>query len=379
MPSAPTLRIFESIKEIPRQPWNELAGSNPFLKHEFLSALQDSGCAVSETGWEARFLTLWQEEVLVAGMPLYLKYHSWGDFVFDHAWAQAYERAGLRYYPKLQSSVPFTPATGNRLFAATPELRAALLQAAIRFAQELGVSSLHILFPPEAQAKEIQTQGMMLRQGTQFHWRNTGFADFNAYLASMSHDKRKRIKQERRKVKEAGITFERLTGKQITDEHWLHYQRCYENTHQQYRSPQALNLDFFRRVSASMSENILLVIALRDGQPIAGALNFYHQEALFGRSWGALEFHSGLHFEACYYQAIEFCFEHNIPLFEGGAQGEHKLSRGFLPETTWSAHWIADPRFANAVEDFLQRESRGVAMYIDELNEHSPFKQQADI
>jgi len=376
---SPSLKIYDAIHEIPRQQWNALAGSNPFLKHEFLSALQDSCCAVTETGWEARFLTLWQDDTLVAAMPLYLKYHSWGDFVFDHAWAQAYERAGLCYYPKLQSSIPFTPATGNRLLAATPELRAALLQAAIRLAQELGVSSLHVLFPPEAQAKELETQGMMLRQGTQFHWRNTGFADFEAYLASMSHDKRKRIKQERRKVKEAGITFERLTGKQITDEHWVLYQRCYENTHQQYRSPQALNLDFFRRVSASMSENILLVIALREGQPIAGALNFYHQDALFGRSWGALEFHSGLHFEACYYQAIEFCFELNIPLFEGGAQGEHKLSRGFLPETTWSGHWIADPRFSNAVENFLEREARGVAMYVDELNEHSPFKQQADI
>lgn len=370
----PTLRIVESIKEIPSEQWDFLAGSNPFLSHAFLSSLQESGCASPETGWIAKFITLWQDEQLIAGMPLYLKYHSWGDFVFDHAWAQAYERAGLHYYPKLQSSIPFTPATGMRLLAPTPELRAALLQAAIRLAQELGVSSLHCLFPTEAQAQEMQEQGMMLRQGAQFHWRNTGFADFEAYLANMTRDKRKRINQERRKVKDAGITFQRLTGSQITDAHWLHFQRCYENTHEQYRSPQALNLDFFRRIGALMAEKILLVIALRDGKPIAGALNFFHHEALYGRSWGALEFHSGLHFETCYYQAIEFCFEHNIPLFEGGAQGEHKLSRGFLPETTWSAHWLAHPRFSQAIEDFLQRETKGVAMYIDELNEHTPFK-----
>ena len=216
---------------------------------------------------------------------------------------------------------------------------------------------------------------MMLRKGVQFHWRNPGYADFDAYLASMSHDKRKRIKQERRKVKEAGISFELVTGDSISDTHWTFFERCYANTHLQYNSPQALNLDFFRRIGASMANNILLVIALRDGQPIASALNFYHQEALYGRSWGALKYHPGLHFEACYYQAIEFCIERKISVFEGGAQGEHKLSRGFLPETTWSAHWLAHPRFSQAVDDFLKRETRGMNFYMDELNERSPFKQ----
>ncbi|MDP3686378.1 MAG: GNAT family N-acetyltransferase, partial [Sulfurimicrobium sp.] len=345
------------------------------LSHAFLSALQESGCATPETGWRAQFLTLWQDGALVGAMPLYLKSHSWGEFVFDWAWAEAYQHQGLDYYPKLLCAVPFTPVTGLRLLAPTPELRAALLHAALRLAQEMGVSSLHCLFPPEAEAQEMQQQGMMLRRGVQFHWRNPGYADFDAYLASMSHDKRKRIKQERRKVKEAGITFERLTGNAISTAHWEFFYRCYVNTHLQYNSPQALNLDFFRRIGASMADNILLVLALRDGQPIASALNFYNHEALYGRSWGALEYQPALHFEACYYQAIEFCIEQNIPLFEGGAQGEHKLSRGFLPETTWSAHWLAHPRFSQAVDDFLKRETRGMSFYMDELNERSPFKQ----
>ncbi len=375
MSQIPTLRIIESISEIPASQWNALAGSNPFLSHAFLGALQESGCATPENGWRAQFLTLWQGDALVGAMPLYLKTHSWGEFVFDWAWAEAYQRQGLDYYPKLLCAVPFTPVAGLRILAPTPELRTALLHAALQLAQEMGVSSLHCLFPPEAQAQEMQQQGMMLRQGVQFHWRNPAYADFDAYLAGMSHDKRKRIRQERRKVKEAGISFERLSGSRITDKHWTFFERCYASTHLQYNSPQALNLDFFRRIGASMADNILLVMALRDGQPIASALNFYNQEALYGRSWGALEYHPGLHFEACYYQAIEFCIENKIPVFEGGAQGEHKLSRGFLPETTWSAHWLAHPRFAQAVDDYLKRETRGMSFYMDELNERSPFKQ----
>ncbi|BCB25718.1 hypothetical protein SKTS_06040 [Sulfurimicrobium lacus] len=375
MSQPPILRIVETISDIPAAQWNALAGSNPFLSHAFFSALQESGCATPETGWRAQFLTLWQGGELVGAMPLYLKSHSWGEFVFDWAWAEAYQRQGLDYYPKLLCAVPFTPVTGLRILAPTPELRAALLHAALRLAQELGVSSLHCLFPPEDQAQEMQREGMMLRQGMQFHWRNPGYADFDAYLAGMSHDKRKRIRQERRKVKDAGITFEHLSCDKISDAHWIFFERCYARTHLQYNSPQALNLDFFRRIGASMADNVLLVMALRDGQPIASALNFYHQEALYGRSWGALEYHPGLHFEACYYQAIEFCIERRISVFEGGAQGEHKLSRGFLPETTWSAHWLAHPRFAAVVDDYLRRETRGMSFYMDELNERSPFKQ----
>ena len=365
---------MEAIADIPAVQWDSLAGSNPFLSHAFLRALQDSGCATPQTGWRAQFLTFWQNSDLVGAMPLYLKFHSYGEFVFDRAWAEAYQRHGLRYYPKLLCAVPFTPVAGLRVLAALPETRAQLLRTALRLAQELGVSSLHCLFPDEGQALEMQREGMMLRQGVQFHWRNPGYSDFNAYLSCMSHDKRKRIKQERRKVRDAGMTFERIRGKKITEENWEFYIRCYENTHRQYNSPQPLNLDFFQRIGATMPENILLIIALHDGQPIASALNFYNQDTLYGRSWGALEYHPGLHFETCYYQAIEFCIEQKITIFEGGAQGEHKLARGFLPTQTWSAHWLAHDEFARAVEDFLQREASSVTQYVDELNESNPFK-----
>jgi hypothetical protein len=307
-------------------------------------------------------------------MPLYLKTHSWGEFVFDWAWAEAYQRQGLSYYPKWLSAVPFTPATGPRLLAASAEVRTELIRAAMKLAQESGASSLHCLFPDEAQAREMEQQGLMLRRGVQFHWRNPGFAGFEDYLAAMSHDKRKRIRQERRKVHAAGIRFERLRGPQITPEHWAFFYRCFSHTFRQYNSPQPLNLDFFRRIGAAMPDNLLLVIAMRDGEPIAAALNFHNQHTLYGRSWGALEYHPGLHFETCYYQAIEFCIAQGITLFEGGAQGEHKLARGFLPETTWSAHWLAHPEFARAIEEFLERECRSLDDYVDELNDSSPFK-----
>lgn len=369
------IKIIETISDIPATQWDALAENNPFLKHAYLSALQETGCATPETGWQAQFITLWEGEQLLGGMPLYLKFHSYGEFVFDWAWADAYQRNGLRYYPKLVCSVPFTPATGPRLLAQTPELRAQLLRAALELAHEPGISSLHLLFPYESQAEEMQAQGMMLRRGVQLHWRNAGYADFDAYLASMRRDKRKKIKQERRKVSDAGITFQHIRGEQITPEQWGFFVRCYEHTHVQYNSPQPLNLEFFQRIGATMPEHILLIIASRDGQPIAGAINFYNHDTLFGRSWGALEYHPGLHFETCYYQAIDFCINNRIDLFEGGAQGEHKLARGFLPSVTWSAHWLAHPQFAKAVEEFLKRETGGIDQYMDELNDSNPFKQ----
>ena len=371
------IKVIETISDIPAAQWDALAENNPFLKHAFLSALQETGCATPETGWQAQFITLWEDGQLRGGMPLYLKFHSYGEFVFDWAWADAYQRNGLRYYPKLVCSVPFTPASGPRLLAKTPELRAQLVRAALELAHQPGISSLHLLFPYESQAKEMQAQGMMLRRGVQLHWHNAGYADFDAYLAGMRRDKRKKIKQERRRVSDAGITFTHVRGEQITPEQWDFFVRCYAHTHVQYNSPQPLNLAFFQRIGATMPEHILLIIALRDGQPIAGAINFYNHDTLFGRSWGALEYHPGLHFETCYYQAIEFCIKNKIDLFEGGAQGEHKLARGFLPSVTWSAHWLAHPQFAKAVEEFLQREAGGIDQYMDELNDSNPFKQQA--
>jgi predicted N-acyltransferase len=383
------LRIIEDLAEIPAAQWDALRrmtpGDNPFLSYAFLRALQDSRCASPTTGWTPQFITLWQESEqvgeqngeLIGAMPLYVKSHSWGEFVFDWAWAEAYERHGLRYYPKLVSSVPFTPVTGARLLAASDAVRAQLIAAALQLAKDSDASSLHCLFPPEDQALELQQQGMLLRKGVQFHWRNPGYVDFADYLSGMRRDKRKKIQQERRRVNDAGIRFEHLRGEQITLEHWQFFMRCYARTHLQFNSPQALNLDFFLRVGATMPENILLIIALKGDQPIASALNFHDQHALYGRSWGTLEYHDGLHFETCYYQAIEFCIANQIATFEGGAQGEHKLARGFLPVTTWSAHWLAHPRFASAVEEFLQRESGGIERYVDELNENSPFKRAA--
>jgi predicted N-acyltransferase len=371
-----SIKIVEAIADIPAAQWNELAGNNPFLSHAYLCALQQSGCATPNTGWHAQFLTLWQDDHLVGAMPLYFKTHSYGEFVFDWAWADAYQRHGLRYYPKLVGAVPFTPVAGARILAASPVLRSQLIHAALQLAQESGASSLHILFPDEHQALEMQQQGMMLRHGFQLHWRNPGYADFDEYLAAMRRDKRKKINKERRRVADAGISFEHVRGEDITAAQWDFFMHCYAHTHRQFNSPQPLNRDFFQRISASMPQNILLIVAIRCGKPIASALNFYNQDTLFGRSWGALEYHPALHFEACYYQAIEFCIANKIALFEGGAQGEHKLARGFLPTATWSAHWLAHPEFSHAVEDFLQREAGGVDQYIDELNDSSPFKQQ---
>ncbi len=372
------LRIIEDLAEIPAAQWDALRavtpGDNPFLAYAFLRALQDSRCASPTTGWTPQFITLWQENELIGAMPLYIKSHSWGEFVFDWAWAEAYERHGLHYYPKLVSSVPFTPVSGARLLAASDAVRAKLIAAALQLAKDSGASSLHCLFPPESQALEMRQHGMLLRKGVQFHWRNPGYVDFADYLSGMRRDKRKKIQQERRRVNDAGIHFEHLRGEQITPEHWQFFMRCYARTHQQFNSPQALNLDFFLRIGAEMPENLLLIIAFKGDQPVASALNFYDAQALYGRSWGTLEYHDGLHFETCYYQATEFCIANRIATFEGGAQGEHKLARGFLPVTTWSAHWLAHPRFASAVEEFLQRESGGIERYVDELNENSPFK-----
>jgi uncharacterized protein len=414
--NSPILKIIENLADIPVEQWNALAGNDPFLSHAYLYALQESGCATAQFGWHAQFLTLWQEKRLLGAMPLYLKMNSVGEHVFDFAWADAYHRHGLHYYPKLVCTVPFTPVTGKRLLAATSEVRALLLRYALEYAREgvvrvvdgdsafskdstlslalslqgrgdsmlqgrgdlrakeSRVSSLHCLFIDEADAKEMQAQGMMLRQDVQFHWQNPGYCDFDDFLAALSRDKRKRIKQERRKVKEAGIELQCITGEQATTEQWAFFASCYAHTRQMHHSPPALNDDFFRRISTTMKQNTLLVIATREGRMIASALNLFTDEVLYGRSWGAFEFHSGLHFEACYYQAIEFCIARNIKTFEGGAQGEHKLARGFLPVTTRSAHWLAHPQFAQAVEKYLKQETDAISEYVDELNERSPFK-----
>ena len=378
--SSPTLKIIEDLAEIPAAQWDALAGGDPFLSHAYLFALQQSGCATAEAGWQAQFITLWQEERLLGGMPLYLKMHSVGEHVFDFAWAAAYRQHGLRYYPKLVCCVPFTPVTGARRLAQSDEVREMLLRHALELAQEAEVSSLHCLFLNEADIETAQQLGMMLRQDVQFHWQNLhpaenrAYRDFDDFLAALSRDKRKRIKQERRRVREAGITLECVTGDSATPEQWAFFAACYAHTRQLHNSPPALNDDFFHRIGAALPQHTLLVIASREGRMIASALNIVTDTVLYGRSWGAFEFHSGLHFEACFYQAIEFCIARGIRTFEGGAGGEHKLARGFLPVTTHSAHWLAHPEFSQAVEHYLQRETDAIESYREELNARSPFK-----
>ena len=368
------MQVVDSISAIPVVAWDALAGDSPFLAHAFILALEMSGSAVAGTGWQTQFLLAYEQSRLVGAMPMYLKSHSYGEYVFDWAWAEAYERHGLAYYPKLLCAVPFTPVTGGRLLANSDAIRVALIEAALNLARESGVSSLHCLFPTEQQAQLCCDAGMLLRKNVQFHWHNRDYIDFDAYLAEMNNEKRKKIKQERRRVREAGIQFEWVLGNDATPTQWAFFYECYQLTYQLHRSTPYLNLDFFQRIGASMGEHILLVFAVREGRPIASALNMFNQHTLYGRYWGALEFYSGLHFEACYYQAIEFCIARNIRVFEGGAQGEHKLARGFLPTVTWSAHWLAHAGFTHAVEDFLQRESTGVDHYASELFERNPFK-----
>ena len=382
--NSPTLKIIEDLTDIPAAEWDALAGGNPFLSHAYLYALQLSGCATAQFGWQAHFITVWQGDHLLGGMPLYLKMNSVGEHVFDFAWAEAYHQHGLRYYPKLVCTVPFTPVTGARLLAANDEVRALLLASALALAKELGVSSLHCLFLNEADAQLAQAQGMMLRQDVQFHWQNAlpsqnrCYRDFEEFLESLSRDKRKRIRQERRRVCESGVTLQCVTGDVATPEQWDFFAACYAHSRQIHHSPPALNDDFFRRIGAALPRHTLLVIASREGRMIASALNIFTDTVLHGRSWGAFEFHSGLHFEACYYQAMEFCIARGIRTFGGGAGGEHKLARGFLPVTTVSAHWLAHAQFAQAVEDYLQRETNAIAGYVDELNERSPFRQGGD-
>ncbi|HUW29612.1 MAG TPA: GNAT family N-acetyltransferase [Sulfuriferula sp.] len=373
-PQPPQLRVLAGMHEVTPAAWNRLAGNQPFLSHAFLHALEASGSVSDETGWLPQHLTLWDGERLVAALPLYAKNHSYGEYVFDWAWADAYQRNGLAYYPKLLSAIPFTPVTGPRLLAENDAQRTLLVHAAIEHAQALGASSFHCLFPSAADSAVLQEAGLMIRHGVQFHWLNHGFASFDDYLAAMSHDKRKKIKQERRRVSEAGIRFRQLTGTAIRTEDWAFFTGCYDNTYRQHRSTPYLNLDFFQRLGHALPDNVLMIVASQEGHDIAAALNLYDGTALYGRYWGTHAYSPALHFETCYYQAIEFCIARGIRLFEGGAQGEHKLARGFLPVATTSAHWLAHPRFARAVETFLEREALGVAHYIGELNEHTPFK-----
>jgi len=371
-------RIVNSLSAVGQPAWDALVelqpDANPFLSFAFLHALHESGCATTETGWQPHYLTLWHDAVLQAALPLYLKTHSYGEYVFDWAWADAYRRNGLDYYPKLLAAIPFTPVTGPRLLARDATARHALIAALIALQEQGDVSSSHILYPGEAQAKALQDAGFLLRHGVQFHWLNAGYRSFDEFLATLERKKRKNIVAERRKVRAAGVSFRHIGGAEASAADWAFFNRCYRRTYAAHYSTPYLNLDFFRRIGAAMPENILLIVAERSGRPIASSLLIHTASTLYGRYWGTLEELPCLHFETAYYQPLEFCIARGIQCFEGGAQGEHKMARGFLPQATWSAHWLAHPAFADAVERFLQQESGGIAAYMDELNERNPFR-----
>ena len=373
MPTEWQLRVVESLAGVPAAEWNALAAGDPFTSHEFLSALIDTGCAVARKGWRPQIVLLERDHRLCGAMPLFLKSHSYGEYVFDWAWADAYQRHGLEYYPKLLCAVPFTPVTGPRLLAPGAAEREALVAAALEMASE--VSSLHVLFPPESQGAELEGAGMMLRRTVQFHWRNAGYQDFDHFLAGMNAHRRKVIRQERRRACESGVSIRRLRGAEIERKDWEFFERCYRRTYAEHRSSPYLNLEFFLRIGATLAPHLVMFVAERGGQPVAATLNVVSDKKIWGRYWGCLEHIPLLHFECCYYQTIEYAIAERLELFEGGAQGEHKLFRGLLPVETVSAHWLAHPSFASAIEDYLKRETAGIARYVNELNEHSPFRE----
>jgi predicted N-acyltransferase len=387
--AATTTRIIENIGTIDANAWNALLAAdgagNVLLQHEFLHAL--GGCATADTGWAPRFLTLWSSELspapeLIAAAPLYDKFHSYGEYVFDWAWADAYQRYGLAYYPKRLSAVPFSPVGGARLIARSPQARQAL--AAALLADAADAPSLHVLYPPPRDIETLKAHGLFVRLGVQFHWHNRGpepYRNFDDFLAALAQPKRKKIRAERRKVLEAGVRLERKTGRDITAADWAFFFRCYRQTYAEHLSSPYLNLEFFERIGAALGEHVLLVIASRGSTRIAASLGLFDAPApgarLYGRYWGALEPVPCLHFECCYYQMIEFAIERRLAVFEGGAQGAHKMARGLDPVTTYSAHWIADPRMREAIERHVAREREGVAQAIDELSERRAYVSRA--
>jgi hypothetical protein len=364
------LERVASLQPVAASAWNALAGDSPFLRHEFLTALERSGCVGRRTAWQPAYLLAKEGSELVGAVPLYMKHDSRGEFVFDWGWADAYERSGRRYYPKLVAAVPFTPATGARLLV-RPGADAATV------ASELGVSSLHVLFPIDTERERLAAAGLLSRKACQFHWHNDGYADFDAFLGRFSSAKRKKAKRERRRVAEAEIAFEHLRGDQPTEAEWDAIFEFYSRTFERRGRPPYLNRAFFAEIARTMPENLVIILARLRGAPIACAICFRGGDTLYGRYWGsAADFHS-LHFETCYYQGIDYCIRERLARFEPGTQGEHKISRGFTPQATWSCHWVGDPEFHDAVAEFLARETHHVDEYMDELDEHVPYRDDA--
>jgi uncharacterized protein len=378
-----TVRVIDDPGALHASAWNKLLeqqdAPSPFMRHEYLAALHASGSAVADTGWAPAWLAMEQGSELLGAAPLYLKTHSYGEYVFDWAWADAYHRHGLEYYPKLLGAVPFTPVPGTRLLARDAECRVMMLQGLLQFARKTGLSSAHLLFLSDDDRAACEQAGWLLRENVQFHWTRREpqpHADFAEFRASLQREKRKKIAQEQRRVVEAGVAFSVHEGRAIDEDLWDFFYRCYTLTYRAHHSTPYLTRAFFAEMARTMPEHWLLFVARRQGAPIAASLIALDPErrVAYGRYWGATEHVPCLHFDACYYQPLAWCIANGYVRFEGGAQGEHKMARGLLPVRTWSAHWLADKRFASAVQDFLAREGAGIEHYIDELNERNPFK-----
>jgi hypothetical protein len=399
--SAAAIRVVSAIDEIRRADWDACAnpgwgeasggGSsepgiqrqpyNPFVAWDFLDALEQSGAVSRRSGWAPRHLVLEGADGPAAVMPCYLKSHSQGEYVFDWGWADAYERAGGRYYPKLQASVPFTPVTGPRLLTSpgpgAAKRKQLLAAGLIELCRRSKISSAHVTFLPEADWSLLAETGFLRRTDQQFHWTDAGYGDFEGFLAALASRKRKAVRKERREAVEAGVEIDWVTGSDLTEAHWDSFFAFYMDTGSRKWGRPYLNREFFSLIGERMAGKLLLVMARRGGRYIAGALNLLGSDTLYGRHWGATEDHRFLHFEVCYYQAIKFALAHGLTRVDAGAQGPHKLSRGYLPETTYSAHYIADPNFRRAVENYLEEERREVAMTGAMLARHAPFRRGA--
>jgi predicted N-acyltransferase len=382
------IEVLSSMRDIPALEWDALLAQQteptPFMRHAYLLAMEESGSASPSTGWKLQVLSLRYAQnstpvgtdvgSLAGAMALYIKPHSYGEYVFDWAWADAYQRHGLNYYPKAVAAVPFTPVPGTRLLADSQTSQAALLEAAVNLAKQEAWSSLHLLFLSASDLEATESAGWLSRYTVQFHWHNIGFEDFDHFLQALNQEKRKKIKQERRKVKEAGVRFVAIEGSNIQSTDWDFFYKCYAQTYFEHGNAPYLSRDFFERMQNKMPENWVLFIAEKDGQRMACSLIGVHNKVAYGRYWGALERVDCLHFEACYYQPIEWCIQSGIERFEGGAQGEHKMARALMPVKASSAHWLAHPSFADAVEKYLEREGHGIEAYLENLEARSPLK-----
>jgi predicted N-acyltransferase len=378
-------RLLRSIAEVEAAEWNALVGSSaqPFLRHEFLLSLEESGCTTPKTGWAPEHLIARDAAGrLVGAAPLYRKSHSRGEFVFDFSWANAYAQHGLQYYPKLLSAVPFTPVSGPRLLVEptvdAQSMRAALIRAVREHARDQRLSSWHVLFPTDPELTALTQGGLIPRRDCQFHWFNRGYESFEAFLATFTAEKRKKAKRERRRVAEAGIVFDTRSGADMDDALWHTVYEFYADTFYRHGHEPYLNLKFFKLIGAAMPERLMLKIARQGATPIALAIFFVGDDTLYGRYWGAGGNYHSLHFETCYYQGIEYCIEKGLSRFEPGTQGEHKIPRGFVPALTCSAHDITDARFAAAIRDFAAREAHGVDLYAAAVNEHVPYHRASD-